>query len=616
MHIDEPEDEAHMIDTHGDHVKSTGILLSGDSSEKSSSKKTPTPTKTKDSFDGIKEKRAWDFATSPAKQLPMQAFMLYMSGGGVQIFSMGIVFMLLMTPFKNVFAMNEGTLASSRLVPVPVAHQVSPKHHSKPAHSNQIHSIRTIRTIFKQRSQSNIDTRHAETAIHRVQPLDAGGWTMEVSVDGATAYGVGGLASVRDERAVQPSKVKLSGGTFTLDSLPPSPLSRKRRPSHPERKPPLNRIVDGDDDDPREGLWVSAKRYSTEDSVKDTKGLTLLFTHCNGSSKEEWDIVISNLFKIQSSKDEPFRIREAWSFDRQNHGDAAVLNARALDGRKEGVSLYEWALALTWFVRSPLLYGHRLVPFGHSAGTSAWMLTTTHFALDSIPYVSMFLVESTITPKDIFETELEERLSYMDLVVNLTLKRRDDWPNKEAALEYFGKRLPWSLWDPRALKYFVVSYVVTPNSRTPNYHYIHLFEHGLHDAPDTRRGVTLKWTKEQEASSYPDRVPHYESAVRLAEVSNVIPVHLIWGERVEFMRVSSSYLFREILTCYHRPEYLRDALSDKSAGMNVASVSYIEDAGHMVVQEKPDTLATIIAAKLDSTVPIPPAKPRIPQSKL
>ncbi|KAI6111106.1 hypothetical protein F5141DRAFT_768801 [Pisolithus sp. B1] len=36
----------------------------------------------------------------------MQAFMLYMSGGGVQIFSMGIVFMLLLTPFKNVAGMN------------------------------------------------------------------------------------------------------------------------------------------------------------------------------------------------------------------------------------------------------------------------------------------------------------------------------------------------------------------------------------------------------------------------------------------------------------------------------------------------------------------------------
>lgn len=34
--------------------------------------------------------------------------MLYMSGGGVQIFSMGIVFMLLLTPFKNIAGMNDG----------------------------------------------------------------------------------------------------------------------------------------------------------------------------------------------------------------------------------------------------------------------------------------------------------------------------------------------------------------------------------------------------------------------------------------------------------------------------------------------------------------------------
>ncbi|KAG7086487.1 hypothetical protein E1B28_002437 [Marasmius oreades] len=54
----------------------------------------------------LKQDRAWDLAISPAKSLPMQGFMLYMSGGGVQIFSMGIVFMLLLSPFRNLAAMN------------------------------------------------------------------------------------------------------------------------------------------------------------------------------------------------------------------------------------------------------------------------------------------------------------------------------------------------------------------------------------------------------------------------------------------------------------------------------------------------------------------------------
>ena len=60
------------------------------------------------SYAALKEKRAWDLAISPAKSLPMQAFMLYMSGGGVQIFSMGIVLMLLLTPIKNMAGMNAG----------------------------------------------------------------------------------------------------------------------------------------------------------------------------------------------------------------------------------------------------------------------------------------------------------------------------------------------------------------------------------------------------------------------------------------------------------------------------------------------------------------------------
>ncbi|KIJ33552.1 hypothetical protein M422DRAFT_213446 [Sphaerobolus stellatus SS14] len=58
------------------------------------------------SYAALKQKRAWDLAISPAKSLPMQAFMLYMSGGGVQIFSMGIVVMLLFSPFKAIAAIN------------------------------------------------------------------------------------------------------------------------------------------------------------------------------------------------------------------------------------------------------------------------------------------------------------------------------------------------------------------------------------------------------------------------------------------------------------------------------------------------------------------------------
>ena len=66
------------------------------------------------SHEALKKKKAWEFAISPLKSLPMQAFMLYMSGGGVQIFSMGIVAMLLLSPFKNLSTVNTG--ASSHFI--------------------------------------------------------------------------------------------------------------------------------------------------------------------------------------------------------------------------------------------------------------------------------------------------------------------------------------------------------------------------------------------------------------------------------------------------------------------------------------------------------------------
>ncbi|GMK58397.1 hypothetical protein CspeluHIS016_0504290 [Cutaneotrichosporon spelunceum] len=46
----------------------------------------------------LKLKRAWEMAFAPAKSLPMQAIMLYFSGSGVQIFSLGMIFMLVTGP--------------------------------------------------------------------------------------------------------------------------------------------------------------------------------------------------------------------------------------------------------------------------------------------------------------------------------------------------------------------------------------------------------------------------------------------------------------------------------------------------------------------------------------
>ncbi|PBK67141.1 DUF1077-domain-containing protein [Armillaria solidipes] len=59
-------------------------------------------------YDQLKERRAWNMAIAPAKSLPMQAFMLYIYSA----WAMGIVAMLLWTPFKNIAGITEGIVCA------------------------------------------------------------------------------------------------------------------------------------------------------------------------------------------------------------------------------------------------------------------------------------------------------------------------------------------------------------------------------------------------------------------------------------------------------------------------------------------------------------------------
>jgi ER membrane protein complex subunit 4 len=47
----------------------------------------------------LKLKKAWEIALAPAKQIPMQGIMMYMSGNSLQIFSMMMVYTLYVDVF-------------------------------------------------------------------------------------------------------------------------------------------------------------------------------------------------------------------------------------------------------------------------------------------------------------------------------------------------------------------------------------------------------------------------------------------------------------------------------------------------------------------------------------
>jgi hypothetical protein len=56
--------------------------------------------------DALKIKKAWEIAIAPAKQIPMNAIMMYMSGNSLQIFSIMMVFMLFKGPIQGLLGTN------------------------------------------------------------------------------------------------------------------------------------------------------------------------------------------------------------------------------------------------------------------------------------------------------------------------------------------------------------------------------------------------------------------------------------------------------------------------------------------------------------------------------
>lgn len=56
--------------------------------------------------DTLKIKKSWELALAPAKALPMNAIMMYMSGNSLQIFSIMMVFMLFKNPIQGLLQTN------------------------------------------------------------------------------------------------------------------------------------------------------------------------------------------------------------------------------------------------------------------------------------------------------------------------------------------------------------------------------------------------------------------------------------------------------------------------------------------------------------------------------
>ncbi|KAJ7291789.1 Alpha/beta hydrolase fold-1 [Mycena rebaudengoi] len=306
-------------------------------------------------------------------------------------------------------------------------------------------------------------------------------------------------------------------------------------------------------------LKLTAMCYTPARS--DTAGLTLLCAHGAGTHKEQWEPTLDRIFSKIQSPDSHMQVREAWSVDWQSHGMGAIVNEAELKNRP-GVSVVEWADAIAAFVRSPHLRGHRIVAIGHSAGSSAVVLSTQNLG----PlFVGMILVEPVMCSRDFYRDNGEERRSALDTAIMIVNARRTTWPSREDAFSYMRKNFIWKGWDQRVLRTYT--------------------EHGMKKGPG-KDEVILATSNKQEISAYVDVSPHLDAVDQCRRMVSFVPVHCIYGERNDLVPVES-----------------QESIFGPSQDIRPSSVQRVRRAGHMVLQENPDGLAdaiSVILAQLGS----------------
>nr|GAT52515.1 predicted protein [Mycena chlorophos] len=266
---------------------------------------------------------------------------------------------------------------------------------------------------------------------------------------------------------------------------------------------------------------MAAKRYSADAHwTTDQRGdkITLVLLHGLGQHKEQWEPIVGRLFDSAAGP----HIQEAWSFDWQSHGESAVLNvdSDALRRGPESITVADWADALIDFIKSDAVAGHRrFIGVGYSSGVLA--LITAFIHLPPSLSSSLIFVEPTLLDADIWAEHPEINETF-ELSTKGTTFRKNVWKNRQEAYAYIKQRPPWKGFDDAVLRLYV--------------------EHGMHRSPIDGT-VTRSCPTAHEARGFQVNSPYVvEGAIRLAEVSQRLPVHAIFGEHKSSLTPSRSGL--------------------------------------------------------------------------
>ncbi|KAF9037087.1 Alpha/Beta hydrolase protein [Panaeolus papilionaceus] len=312
-------------------------------------------------------------------------------------------------------------------------------------------------------------------------------------------------------------------------------------------------------------LMAPMKKYIRASDAEKEGGpegrVILLLGHGAGFFKETWEPVIEDLFDLDDGKSGKFVVREAWGLDCQNHGEGCTLNEYLFSRNQALLTIWDYADAFASLVKSGLLGNidptrHQIVLCGHSAGAVGVTLSTSFFNPPSrLPFAGVILVDPPI-----FGRLMAGQDSDMyKLVESTTPIRLDTWDTREAATKWFKKRIPWAMWDERVLDV----YLKYGLRSLPTAYY-----------PEKTSGVTLTTHRLAENVAFTGKIFSLDAVDRLNQICKHTPVHLIYGDRNDMFE-------REV----------QDSLISEAEGRTFASITRLEDVGHLVVQEAPTLLA-------------------------
>ncbi|KAI8984799.1 Alpha/beta hydrolase family-domain-containing protein [Trametes punicea] len=331
------------------------------------------------------------------------------------------------------------------------------------------------------------------------------------------------------------------------------------------------------------GLVTTLVRYKPPPSAKGPSApfdrprlqLSLILLHAIANHKETWLPTVEHLFGLQhAAPTNAFTIVEVWSMDAPNHGRAAILNERRLlSSFADGITGKQCSRAVEAFLKSGLIApGCSVIGVGHSVGSCVMVQATDDYAVDRLPFASLILVDPLMVTRERLQEAIKEG-AMMLRAPDAARARKNVWPSRPEAKEWFAKRLPWRRWDPRVLDLYL--------------------EHGLRELPtatypDLKEGVTTAATREQEAAFYGIYEDSYSAMERLKVICHAMPVHCVFGAINDLVSPKTQV-----------------QLVDETVGRRMRSVTRVAGAGHLVVQEKPRELALAIWGILHEDYALP-----------